>query len=68
MENKIELTQQELYNIIKEAYRNGYSQYEIVEAGLEPLDIDGYVRYVMKNLNDKQKVKWEVLVGTKPIS
>ncbi len=50
MEEKIELTFDELSNLLKEAYRNGYSSYEMVEAGLEPYDADGYVRSVINKI------------------
>jgi len=48
--NKIELTQQELLTLLKEAYRNGYATYEMVDAGLEPYDADGYARWVIFGL------------------
>lgn len=50
MENKIELTTDELLNLLIEAYRNGYSTYEMVEAGLEQYDADGYARWVLLRL------------------
>ena len=43
----MELTQQELINIIKEAYRHGFSSYEMVEAGLESFDAQGYAEWVV---------------------
>ena len=47
---KIELTTDELLNLLKEAYRNGYDIYEMVDAGLEPYDADGYARWVLLGL------------------
>lgn len=47
---KIELTTDELLNLLKEAYRNGYATYEMVDAGLEPYDPDGYARWVLLGL------------------
>jgi hypothetical protein len=44
---KIELTEEELLTLLKEAYRNGYATYEMVDAGLEPYDADGYARWVV---------------------
>ena len=41
---KFEFTYEELLNLLKESYRNGYSVYESVNAGLEPYDADGYVK------------------------
>jgi hypothetical protein len=47
---KIELTEEELLTLLKEAYRNGYATYEMVDAGLEPYDADGYARWVVLGL------------------
>jgi hypothetical protein len=47
---KIELTTDEFLNLLKEAYRNGYATYEMVDAGLEPYDADGYARWVLLGL------------------
>ena len=47
---KIELTPDELLNLLKEAYRNGYATYELVDAGLEHYDADGYARWVLLGL------------------
>jgi hypothetical protein len=47
---KIELTTDELLNLLKEAYRNGYATYEMVDAGLERYDADGYARWVLLGL------------------
>ena len=56
---KIELTEEELLTLLKEAYRNGYATYEMVDAGLEPYDADGYARWVLLGLKYfKQKKKF----------
>ena len=47
---KIELTRDELLHLLKEAYRTGYASYEIVDAGLERSDSEGYARWVMMGL------------------
>lgn len=47
---KIELTYDELYKLISEGYRNGYAVYEMVDAGLEPYDADGYTRWALLGL------------------
>jgi hypothetical protein len=47
---KIELTEEELLTLLKEAYRNGYATYEMLDAGLEPYDADGYARWVVLGL------------------
>jgi hypothetical protein len=44
------LTYDELLLLLKEAYRNGYATYEMVDAGLEPYDADGYARWVLLGL------------------
>ena len=47
---KFNLTSKELTEVIKEAYRNGYAKYEMVEAGLETYDADGYARWSMLSI------------------
>lgn len=47
---KFNLNYDELLNLLKEAYRNGYSAYEMVESGLETYDSDGYARWVILGL------------------
>jgi hypothetical protein len=47
---KIELTPDELLNLLKEAYRNGYATYELVDAELEHYDAYGYARWVLLGL------------------
>ena len=65
MSNKnFTLTYDELLLLLKEAYRNGYSTYEMTAAGLEPYDDDGYARWVllgMKNNKQRKEIikKWE---------
>jgi hypothetical protein len=44
------LSYDELVNLLKEAYHNGYATYEMVNAGLEPYDADGYARWVLLRL------------------
>lgn len=44
------LSYDELLNLLKEAYRNGYVTYEMVDAGLEPYDADGYARWVLSGI------------------
>lgn len=44
------LSYDELLNLLKEAYRNGYATYEMIDAGLEPYDADGYARWVLLGL------------------
>lgn len=44
------LSYDELLNLLKEAYRNGYATYEMVDAGLEPYDADVYARWVLLKL------------------
>ncbi len=51
------LSYDELLNLLKEAYRNGYSTYEMVDAGLEPYDPDGWARWTLLTLNMKQNNK-----------
>jgi len=53
-EEKFELTFDELLNLLKESYRNGYSIYEKVEAGLEPFDSDGYSRWAILCFKSKK--------------
>ncbi len=48
------LTHYELYTLLKEAYRNGYSAYEMIDAGLESYDADGYARWVVHGLDSKE--------------
>lgn len=48
MEDKIiTLSYDELFILLKEAYRHGYATYESVDAGLEPYDPKGYAGYVL---------------------
>ena len=41
------LSYDELLNLLKEAYRNGYAIYEMADSGLEPYDADGYARWIL---------------------
>ena len=51
-DKKIELTTDELLNLLKEAYRNGYATYEMVDSGLEPYNADGYARWVLLSITE----------------
>jgi len=58
MQKRFELTYDELFILLKEAYHNGYLAYEIVEAGLEPYDANGYARWILlrvKGDSDRRK-------------
>lgn len=64
MSNKnFTLTYDELLLLLKDAYRNGYSTYEMTAAGLEPYDDDGYARWVLLGL-EKNKQKEEQIMDT----
>ena len=52
----IQLTKDELLELLKEAYRNGYAVHDMVEAGLEPYDSDGYARWVILNLKNNLQI------------
>lgn len=54
-DNQFNLSYDELLNLLKEAYRNGYTVYENADAGLEPYDSDGYARWVMLGLSPNVK-------------
>jgi hypothetical protein len=58
---KIELTADELLNLLKTAYKTGYATYEMVEAGLEPYDPDSYARWVL--LRKDQEYQRALAVG-----
>ena len=45
-----QLTEYELTRLLMEAYRNGFSTYEMVEAGLESYDLEGYAKWVIYGL------------------
>lgn len=50
---KFQLTAEELFDLLSNAYRHGYASFEIIEAGLESYDPDGYSDYIMKGLKEK---------------
>ena len=50
----ITITQEELHRLLVEAYRNGYATYEMVEAGLEKYDPDGYARWVLLKIDNEE--------------
>ena len=54
-DNQFNLSYDELLNLLKEAYRNGYAVYEKADAGLKPYDSDGYARWVMLGLSPNVK-------------
>ena len=55
MSNKnFTLTYDELLLLLKDAYRNGYSTYEMTAAGLEPNDDDGYARWVLLGMESNE--------------
>ena len=55
MSNKnFTLTYDELLLLLKDAYRNGYSTYEMTAAGLEPNDDDGYARWVLLGMKSNE--------------
>ena len=54
-DNQFNLSYDELLNLLKDAYRNGYTVYEKADAGLEPYDSDGYARWVMLGLSPNVK-------------
>jgi hypothetical protein len=45
------ISSQQLFHMLKEAYRHGYATREHVEAGLEPYDADGYANWVVLSLD-----------------
>lgn len=51
---KIELTKEELEEIVREAFRYGQINREMMEAGLERSEIDDYTGSVMTKLIRKQ--------------
>jgi hypothetical protein len=53
MEEKFTLTYQELFNLIQKSYKQGYCDYETIEAGLEGYDPESYVRYIITQLSQK---------------
>ena len=55
MSNKnFTLTYDELLLLLKDAYRNGYSTYEMTAAGLEPYDDDGNARWVLLGMESNK--------------
>jgi len=47
----IEISYSEMFDLLKEAYRHGFSTKDMVEAGLETYDPEGYVRWVLLKYN-----------------
>jgi hypothetical protein len=49
---KYEFTYNELFNLLKHVYKEGYAMSDIVEAGLETYDPDSIIRWILlKQLN-----------------
>lgn len=48
-------TYDELFELLKHVYQEGYSQADIVEAGLESYNPDTEVNWIIKKLNNKKK-------------
>jgi hypothetical protein len=53
-EKKYVLTSEDIFILVKEAYRHGFSTCEMVEAGLEGYDAEGYAAWIVRSLNSKQ--------------
>ena len=53
-EKKYILTEDDIFALLKEAYRHGFSTSDMVEAGLERYDADGYAGWAIKSLKPKQ--------------
>ena len=47
---KYEFTYDELLNLLKESYRNGYASYEMVDAGLERYEGEDYAKWIILGL------------------
>lgn len=57
MDNNITytFTYQELFDLLKHVYQQGYAQADIVEAGLESYNPDTEVNWIIKKLDNKKK-------------
>lgn len=53
-EKKYILTEDDIFALLKEAYRHGFSTSDMVEAGLERYDAEGYAAWIVRSLNSKQ--------------
>lgn len=53
-EKKYILTEDDIFTLLKEAYRHGFSTCDMVEAGLERYDAEGYAVWAIKSLKPKQ--------------
>ena len=53
-EKKYILTEDDIFALLKEAYRHGFSTCDMVEAGLEKYDAEGYAVWAIKSLKPKQ--------------
>ena len=52
-DDTINISKNELLNIIKDSFKHGYAQHDVVEAGLESYDPDGYALYKIRTLFKK---------------
>jgi hypothetical protein len=48
-------TYKDLYDLLLHTYKEGYSQHNIVEAGLESYDPDGIVRWIIQKEDKKNE-------------
>lgn len=47
-------TYEELFQLLKHTYQQGYAQADIVEAGLESYDPDRVIYWIIKKQNNKK--------------
>ncbi len=45
------ISYQALYILLKNAYKEGFNTFEMVEAGLEPYNPDGYSDWIVKTIS-----------------
>lgn len=57
IKEKIEIDKEDLRKIIKEAYRHGFASFEMVDAGLESYDADGYANWQLIKLKHTKNEK-----------
>jgi len=56
LNSNVQISISDLKTIIMNAYKHGYSTYEMVEAGLEPYDAENYANWVMLKYQNNDKV------------
>jgi len=56
LDNNVRIPISDLKNIIMNAYKHGYSTYEMVDAGLEPYDADNYANWILLKYQNNDKV------------